>query len=174
MEKAGNTRVVREYRMTQQATPAQVFPLLCPVREYDWIPHWRCELLYSLSGFAELGCVFKTDFGDQWGPEIWVVSHYRPAEGISFVRTGAMRTTRYEITLAGDRPGTAVTPVTHLTWRQEVTGLNIEGNRLVAAASAGEFRAMMAALDRMLGHYLATGTSCPDPAPAPLGAETTG
>lgn len=156
MKKIDSTRIVREYRMVHKAGPAQVFPLLCPVREYDWIPQWHCELLHTQSGVAELGCVFRTDFGDQWGPEIWVVSHYRPGEKIAFVRTGALRTTRYEVILTSDRDDAAVT---HLTWRQEITGLNPEGNELVAALGDDEFQAMMAALNDMLAHYLATGKS---------------
>lgn len=155
MKKTDSKRIVREYRMVQKAGPAQVFPLLCPVREYDWIPLWHCELLHTQSGVAELGCVFRTDFGDQWGPEIWVVSHYRPGEKIAFVRTGALRTTRYEVILAGDYDDTAMT---HLTWRQEITGLNPVGNRLLAAGD-DEFQTMMAALNDMLAHYLATGKS---------------
>lgn len=156
MKKTDSTRIVREYRMVQKAGPAEVFPLLCPVREYDWIPLWHCELLHTQSGVAELGCVFRTDFGDQWGPETWVVSHYRPAEKIAFVRTGALRTTRYEVILADDRDDTAVT---HLTWRQEITGLTPEGNKHVAAFADAEFQKIMAALNDMLAHYLATGTS---------------
>jgi len=156
MKKTDSKRVVREYRMVHKARPERIFPLLCPVREYDWIPLWRCELLYTQSGVAELGCVFRTDFGDQWGPETWVVSHYRPGEKIAFVRTGALRTTRYEVILEGDRDDTALT---HLTWRQEITGLNPEGNKLVAAPGDEEFQAMMAALNEMLAYYLATGKS---------------
>lgn len=156
MEKANNKRIVREYKTVLKAGRAQVFPLLCPVREYDWIPPWRCDLLYSQSGFAELGCVFRTDFGDQWGPEIWVVSLYRPAEVIAFVRTGAMRTTRYEVILEADLQDTAIT---HITWRQEITGLNSAGDALVAALGGDEFQAMIVSLNEMLAHYLATGTS---------------
>ena len=158
MKKTDSKRIVREYRMVQKAQPERIFPLLCPVREYDWIPPWRCELLYTQSGVAELGCVFRTEFGDQWGPETWVVSHYRPDEKITFVRTGSLRTTRYEVILAGDRDDTAVT---HLTWRQEITGLNLEGNKLVSALADDEFQTMMNALNEMLAHYLATGKSLP-------------
>lgn len=156
MERANNKRVVREYKTVLPAGPEQVFPLLCPVREYEWIPPWRCDLLYTQSGFAELGCVFRTDFADQWGPEVWVVSHYRPAEKIAFVRTGAMRTTRYEVILSGNQDTTATT---HITWRQEMTGLTPEGNTLVAAFEDDEFRTMMAALNNMLAYYLETGKS---------------
>ncbi len=40
---------------------SKVSPLLCPVREYEWIEPWQCEMLHSDSGFAEKNCVFRTD-----------------------------------------------------------------------------------------------------------------
>jgi len=53
-------RVAHEYTQTNPASPEKVFPLLCPVREADWIPGWRYTLIYSDSGVAELGCIFTT------------------------------------------------------------------------------------------------------------------
>ena len=35
------------------------FPLVCPVREYDWIPGWKCNLLYCPGGRNEKGVVFE-------------------------------------------------------------------------------------------------------------------
>ena len=40
----------------------KVFPLLCPVREYEWIDGWSCRLVHSESGFAEKGAIFTTGF----------------------------------------------------------------------------------------------------------------
>ena len=37
------------------APPDRVFPLLCPVREYDWIDGWECRMVYAETGVAELG-----------------------------------------------------------------------------------------------------------------------
>ena len=53
-------RVVHEFTQTNPATPEKVFPLLCLVREDDWLPGWKYRLIYSDSGVAELGCVFTT------------------------------------------------------------------------------------------------------------------
>lgn len=36
-----------------------VFPLVCPVMEYKWIPGWKCELLHCPNGHVELGTVFN-------------------------------------------------------------------------------------------------------------------
>jgi hypothetical protein len=71
---------------TVPAEPAAVFPLLCPVLEYDWVPGWECRLIYTESGVAEPRCVFQTDRPGAGGVDTWVVSHYQPAERIAFVR----------------------------------------------------------------------------------------
>ncbi len=46
-----------EHRCVQRnpAPPEQVFPLLCPVREADWVPDWRYRMIYSRTGVAEEG-----------------------------------------------------------------------------------------------------------------------
>ena len=46
-------RVTHEYTQTNLATPERVFPLLCPVREAEWVPDWQYRLIYSESGVAE-------------------------------------------------------------------------------------------------------------------------
>jgi hypothetical protein len=38
----------------------EVFPLLCPKREEEWIPGWECETIWSKSGYNEEGAIFKT------------------------------------------------------------------------------------------------------------------
>jgi hypothetical protein len=65
------------------AVPEVVFPLLCPVREHDWIAGWSCEVIHSESGMAEEDCVFLTSFADA-GPMTWVVSRYHPPRVIEF------------------------------------------------------------------------------------------
>lgn len=144
-------RVGHEFEEYLPALPGAVFPLLCPVREFDWIPQWRCDMLYSQSGVAELGCVFATDYGDEFGREIWVVCIYEPNEKIGFVRTGKNRTTRYEVSLRQKGGGTVI------VWHQEITALNPAADQLVADYSAERFKAMMAPLNRMLTHYLEKG-----------------
>src|SRR5438309_9734446 len=71
-------RVTHEYTQTNDAPPEIVFPLLCPVREADWVPGWQYKMIYSKSGVAEAGCVFTTPNGD--GTETtWLVTQYDPA-----------------------------------------------------------------------------------------------
>ena len=68
------------------AAPDAIFPLLCPVREYEWIHDWRCELVHTASGLVEPGCVFVTDRPPE-GRTLWVTSRHEPAERrVEFVR----------------------------------------------------------------------------------------
>ncbi len=66
--------VVKEIEIN--STADKVFPLLCPVREYEWIPKWECEIITSKSGFNEKGCIFKTK--NSYGAEsmIWTTQEY--------------------------------------------------------------------------------------------------
>lgn len=61
------------------AAPAdQVFPLLCPVREYEWIEGWSCRLVHTVSGLVEPGCVFVTERPGE-GRTTWVTTLHDPA-----------------------------------------------------------------------------------------------
>jgi hypothetical protein len=132
-------------------TPEKIFPQLCPTREYDWIETWKCDLLYSKSGFAELDCIFTTHFSGS-EKETWVVDRYEPNELIEFVRTAESRVIRHSIRLSNNNDGS-----TTLFWHQIITALNENGNRYVENCSNEEFRQQVQALEKMLGHFLEMG-----------------
>jgi hypothetical protein len=127
---------------------ADIWPLLCPVREYDWIDIWKCEILHCVSGVNEVGCVFRTDF-PAYGEEVWVTSRFEPVERLEFVRVSSGHAVRYVITLSPDGDGT------RLIWTQHITSLDNKG--VAAAATDEAFQALVATLEAMLGHYLDTG-----------------
>lgn len=64
---------VLETTLTLVRPPEDVFPLLCPVLEYLWIPDWSCTMVHSHSGVAELGCAFLREQG-----ETWLTTRYEP------------------------------------------------------------------------------------------------
>ncbi len=145
-------RKVKTHTMVLESPPEAVFPLLCPVRESDWIESWRCRMIYSQSGFAEQDCIFQTDFPKDGPTETWVVCRYEPPHLIEFVRVGTLRATRYTITLHRIGGGN-----TEAEWRQVVTGLTEEGDRLIEQEPEEAYRAQMERLAEMLNHYLHTG-----------------
>lgn len=133
------------------ASPEKVFPLLCPTREYDWIETWKCDLIFSRSGFAELDCVFATHFpGDE--KEIWIVDRYEPNALIQFIRTCSSRVIRYSIQLTDNGNGT-----TSAKWEQTITALTDAGNSFAAGLADGDFSLKIKVLEQMLNHYLSTG-----------------
>jgi len=46
-------RVSHQYTQRIRASTKEVFPLLCPVREQEWIPRWDPVLVAAESGIAE-------------------------------------------------------------------------------------------------------------------------
>ena len=148
--KTDRARVHFRHPQHVQAEPEAIFPLLCPVRELDWIPSWDCKLVYTESGLAEEGCVFQTGSGES--TDTWVISRYEPPKRISFVRVDSLRTIRYDIYLEPEVDGS-----TRLRWEQEITALNEDGDRHVAAQSQEEFSGLIGKVERMLEHYLKTG-----------------
>ena len=52
--------MLKSYRQTINASPEIVFPLLCPVREVEWLDGWEYKMIYCVSGLIEKGAVFST------------------------------------------------------------------------------------------------------------------
>jgi hypothetical protein len=146
-------RVVRAYRQTIDAPPAAVFPLLCPVREAEWLDGWRFTMVYSASGLVEEGAVFTTSSdvdADTW----WVVSrHDRDAGVVEFCRfTPGSRTCLLKI---------AVSPFgaaqSHVDVSYAYTSLTPAGDAFLAAWTPEVFLADMTFWERSMNHYLHTG-----------------
>jgi hypothetical protein len=110
-----------EFTHELNAPPEAVFPLLCPVREYDWLPGWSCQMIYSDSGVAEKDCVFRT-MPQPGEPSTWCTTFYQPPERIEYVVVGEDSLTRLHIELQRTATGT------RLRWTRLFTGLTEEGN----------------------------------------------
>ena len=136
-----------------------VFPLLCPVREYDWIDTWDCEMIHSDSGIAEDGCIFRTQPIASLGidRETWGCVRYEPPRRIGFVRTSEHLLMRLDIDLAPEPGGAGC----RATFRVTATGLDDAGDSLIDRLTPGFeplYRKVLAKLD----HFLKTGTRLPD------------
>lgn len=145
-------RTIKTYTMNLEAKPDDIFPLLCPVREYEWIQPWQCEMVYTDSGLAELDCVFKTNFPEDGPEDTWVVSRYEPPRCIEFVRMNTIRSIRYGIEVIPRADGGS-----HAVWKQVITGLNAEGDAFVAGYRDEAYHEEMGILQNMLNHYFRTG-----------------
>ena len=141
-------RVKRTYRQTLNAKPADVFPLLCPVREVDWVEGWLPRLVISESGVVEPDCVFVTP--DSPSDAVWYVTQHDP----EFWRLEILKivpdvtATRLQIALSGEGEKTfADVTYTH-------TSLGPEGDRLVAQLTAEAFETFMKKWESSLNKYL--------------------
>ncbi len=142
----------RSFTMHISATPGRVFPMLCPVREYEWIETWGCEMIYSRSGHAELDCIFRTRAGNL--EDIWEVSRYQPDEIIEFVVYSAFRLMRYQFKLSPEGKGS-----TKIEVEQVATALRKDGENHV---DYPQFTLHMKTLEVMLNHFLPTGKMISD------------
>ena len=151
--KTENTLRKRFYQTQNlKAHPEKIFPLLCPVREYEWVERWECKMVYTNSGFAEENCIFTTKPNNEEPEDIWVVSKYKPPREIQFVRTNGFRVIRYNISLKPNSGGTSFAE-----WEQIITGLNTEGNSYVEKLVEDDFKKMIESLENMLNYYLEKG-----------------
>ena len=146
-------RIVIDAEMTLKHRAEQVFPLLCPVREYEWIETWECTLIHSSSGLAELGCIFTTRFAQDGPEDTWVVSRYEAPRVIEFVRVNPWRVVHFTIhCTAGDEQSS------QWQWSQTITAASDAGQALIERSSTADFAEKISALGTMLDHYLTTGT----------------
>jgi len=151
MEKYKTKRIIVSHKQLLKSTPDKVFPLLCPVREYDWIESWKCDLIYSDSGFAEKDCIFVTGSSSD-EKRTWVVDEYKKDEHIQFIIFTNIYVMRYKITLTA-RDGIT----TEAVWEQTITALNAAGNNYIENFSEKEYKALIGRLEKMLNYYLETG-----------------
>lgn len=146
-------RVVRSYTQHLVATPAEVFPLLCPVREADWIEGWDPILVISGSGFAETDCVFVT--GAKPHDAIWYVTRHEPETGhVEMIKiTPSVTACRLSIQLRATEDGSeAVVTYSH-------TSLGPEGDSFVESFTEQHYLQFMKDWESRMNQYLTHGVA---------------
>jgi hypothetical protein len=146
-------RVTHAYTQTNNAQPQQVFPLLCPVREADWVPGWQYRLIYSQSGVAESGCVFTTP-NDDGSDTTWLVTGYDPAAftiAFAWVNPGLVAA---QINIRIEAKSSNETTA-HIAYAY--TGLSEQGNREVERYDVAWFQHKMQSWEAAINHYLRSG-----------------
>ncbi|NJL29759.1 MAG: SRPBCC family protein [Thermoanaerobaculia bacterium] len=149
-------RVVRSYTQHIEASPDTVFPLLCPVREVDWLEGWGegLEIVHTESGVAEEGCVFRKRSPDRT-ETVWMVTRHDPIQRVvEFFRvTTGLVATRLQIEVAARDDGSSTVEITYT-----FTPLGEEGRALVAERYGEEaFRRDMIWWEDSMHHWLRTG-----------------
>ncbi len=146
-------RATRTFTQNLAGSPAQVFPLLCPVREADWIEGWAPTLVVSASGVCEMDCVFTTRAEPQ--DAIWYVTRHEPASGrVEMLKiTPGVTACRLNIQLRGTPTGCEA----DITYSH--TSLGPLGDEFVAAFTDDAYRKFMRDWEARLNHYLEHGTA---------------
>lgn len=146
-------RVTRSYTQRLIAEPSKVFPLLCPVREADWIEGWNPISVATESGVAESDCVFVTSATPN--NAIWYITRHEPDNGfvemlkITPLVTACKLTIQLRPTAVGSE---AVITYTH-------TSLGPEGDTFVASFTDDYYRQFMKDWETRINHYLVRGTA---------------
>ncbi len=145
-------RSKHSYIQSLATSPQTVFPLLCPVREAEWVPDWNPELVVSHSGVAEVDCVFVTPGSPE--SSIWVITHHDPENyQLEMIKVTPNHTVaKLEIELADDgHQGTSATIA------YTYTSLSPQGDAFLETFTEDWYQDFMRGWEQALNHYLATG-----------------
>jgi hypothetical protein len=144
----------------------RVFPLVCPVEEYRWIPGWKCNLVNCPGDRAELGTVFEEIFsapfliGSFRGTTTWtVVAHDPESHKIHFRLDNGISSSVYRVELEDNGEGGTIGTL-DFTYK----AINRKGNRLIAKNMEGKLHIMLSMLNAMLQHYCESGEMLSFPA----------
>jgi hypothetical protein len=146
-------RLTRTYVQTIDAPPDDVFPLLCPVREAEWLDDWQYTMLWSRSGLVEEGAVFTTP-GDGEDDTVWVVSRHDPAgRTVEFTRfTPASRVCVLCIRVTPNDRGQSLVDIAYT-----YTSISDAGHAFIDRYTEESFREAMRFWEASMNHWLATG-----------------
>lgn len=141
------------YTQLNNASCAEVFPLLCPVREKDWLDGWEYEMIYSQSGLVEQDCVFSTPMHGEFDT-IWQVITYEPQDYvIEFLRvTPKENVVRIHIYLEKMDDNHTFAHISYT-----YTALNENSRKYIKEQLPSDFQKSMIWWERSINHYLKTG-----------------
>ena len=154
MAKFQAKRISRQYKQINAGEPDEVFPLLCPVREADWLPDFKSDVIFSSTGISEEGAIFQTTQDD--GVSIpWIITRYEPNTLIEMMYiVPNIRVVRINIQLTLDRSNKQHTETT-ITYTQ--TGLTEKGNTEVNKFTEERFHKQMEYWEKAINFYLEHG-----------------
>lgn len=143
----------RTYKQINNAPPDVVFPLLCPVREKDWIDGWDYKMIFSKSGLIEKDCVFSTPHHGKEQTIWYVTVHDKENYTIEFIRvTPNEEVVKINIYLEDNGNGTTTTNITY-----QYTGLNETKNAWIKDELDMEFKENMIEWEKAINYYIEKG-----------------
>jgi hypothetical protein len=150
-------RVSRSFTQHLCAPSDTVFPLLCPVRETEWVNDWRPKMVITESGVAEPGCIFVTPGIPE--DALWLMTVHDPVnhhlEIIKIIPGMVIGTITVAFSDDGDEACTA-----DITY--SYTALSEHGKRAIGEFTEEHFRGFMKTWEKELNHFLRTGQRLAD------------
>lgn len=151
MENFQSIQVKREFSLIFNSIPEEVFPLLCPVREKEWIPAWDFEWVFSRTGLIEECCLFKTkEYGED---TFWFVSEYDPSNfRIVFIQFAPdLLTARFSVHLGEAQDSKTKADVEYVFTSLSKTGKEYIEEELTQEKLKKDLEAMELLLNAFLG-----------------------
>lgn len=141
--------VTRTYTQTLNGSVERVFPLLCPVRELEWVPGWPLLSVRSNSGVAEKNCIFTTETEN--GQAVWVITEYDPGENfVEMLRIDPRQTVcklQIQLRSSGDDTCTATVTYAH-------SAITKEGEAFVENFTDEYYKTFMVSWESELNRFL--------------------
>jgi hypothetical protein len=146
-------RITKTYRQTINAAPEKVFPLLCPVREAEWLDGWQHSMIYSESGLVEEGAVFSTPYEGE-DDTTWIVTkHDLKTYEVEFARfTPKSRTCVLKIVVKSNDEKSSCVDVSYT-----YTGITPAGNDFINHFTEDAFLEAVTFWEKSMNYFLKTG-----------------
>jgi len=151
MEIEKPNRIRHIFTQTLTGPPDRVFPLLCPVRERDWVPNWNPIRVITDSGVAERDGIFVTEAAPH--DAVWVITRHDAGAGIlQMIKITPDHTVcKIEIALRAGGEGTRA----EISY--EYTSLGPLGDAFLKEFTEKWYQGFMEEWEAALNHYLTTG-----------------
>jgi len=150
-------RVTRQFAQVINTSAEKVHELICPVREAEWLDGWDYEMIYSQTGLAEKGCVFKSHQHGE--PDtIWIITERDDEKKLTeFARiTPGIKAARLVISATNDGTDRSQVDISYT-----FTALSEEGNTFIDSFTEENFVQDMKFWEATMNHYLKTGKALP-------------
>ena len=144
------TQITRSGAVHCKAEIKEVFPLLCPKREEEWIPGWECETIWSHSGYNEEGAIFRTS--KPYGTELyWTTLRYDIKDGVVDFLITAPRLYMFRFTIKVHDDGDGSLSI---LFSQVFTAIAEEGNAFLQRYQNEDFGARLKSLETFMCNHL--------------------
>lgn len=143
-------RVTRTYTQKMVARAEKVFPLLCPIKEIDWVEGWPLKSVLSESGFAEENCIFYTE-NENKDDSIWMITRHLPesffVEMVKITLSETACKLRIQLKQTGENSCDSTISYTHIA-------LSDDGEKFVKNFTDENYEKMMKGWESQINNYL--------------------